>query len=70
MGVEDVSRQAAMDLDLIGRDTEIFPQDRPFNENLQASPEIRSATLRSLIEQSGVGKFDDAGVLHATGKAA
>lgn len=62
MGVEDVARAEAMDLDLLGRDTQIFPQERPFNEDLQATPEIRSDTLRSLLEQSGVGRFNKDGV--------
>ncbi|MBI3886154.1 MAG: hypothetical protein HY302_10540 [Opitutae bacterium] len=42
MGTEDVARADAMALGIIARDTQIFPQERPFNENLQATPEIRS----------------------------
>ncbi|MFA5263062.1 MAG: hypothetical protein WC378_04500 [Opitutaceae bacterium] len=62
MGVEDVARADAMDLGIIERDTQIFPEDRPFNADLKASPEIRSERLRALLEQSGVGHFDDQGV--------
>ena len=58
MGVEDVSRREAMALRLIDRDTQISPQDRPFNQGLQASPAVRSETLRGLLEQSGVGTFE------------
>lgn len=62
MGTEDVSRNDAMDLKIIGRDTQIFPQDRPFNADLQASTEFRSDKLRSLLEASGVGRFNAQGV--------
>lgn len=66
MGTEDVSRDEAIELELIARDTQIFPQDRPFNADLQASPEIRSDKLRALLEQSGVGRFNAQGVfVHA-----
>lgn len=62
MGVEDVDREDAIALKLIDRDTQIFPQDRPFNEDLQATPDIRSDKLRALLEQSGVGRFNQDGV--------
>ncbi|MBI5771914.1 MAG: hypothetical protein HZA93_29345 [Verrucomicrobia bacterium] len=65
-GVEDVSRKDAMDLGLIGRDTQIFPQDRPFNEGLQAAPAVRSERLRALLESTGLGKFNADGVFVAT----
>lgn len=68
MGTEDVSRADAIALDLIGRDTRIFPQRDAFNDELQASPEIRSDHLRSLLEESGVGRFNARGVfVHAKG---
>ena len=66
MGVEDKSRREAMALELIGRDTQIFPQDRPFNAGLQASPEVRSETLRTLLEGTGLGRFNRQGVFVAT----
>lgn len=69
-GTEDVSRGEAMDLDLIGRDTVIFPDDRGFNQDLQASPAVRSDRLRSAIEDTGIGRFDADGVLHFTGDGA
>jgi hypothetical protein len=67
MGLRDVPRRDAMKLGIIGRNTIVPPQDRPFNADLQASPEIRSDTLRSLLEQTGVGQFDSDGVFVATG---
>lgn len=66
MGKEDVARARAVDLGLMNNDTVIFPQERPFNADLKAAPEIRSAKLRTLLEQSGVGRFDNKGVFHAT----
>ncbi|WP_221029903.1 hypothetical protein [Actomonas aquatica] len=63
-GTEDVSRQEAMDLDLIERDTVIFPDDRGFNADLQARPSARSERLRAAIEATGIGRFDAGGVLH------
>lgn len=68
MGVEDVSREDAMALGVIDRDTQIFPQERPFNGDLQATPEVRSEKLRSLLEQSGVGRFTRDGVFVANQK--
>jgi hypothetical protein len=62
MGTEDVDRATAMELGLIGRDTEIFPQERPFNQDLQTDAAVRSTKLRSLLEQSGVGRFNAEGV--------
>lgn len=65
MGVEDVSRTDAIDLEIIDRDTQIFPQERPFNQDLQATPEVRSELLRALLENSGVGRFTTDGVFIA-----
>ncbi len=53
MGVRDIDRDAAMALGLIDRDTQIAPQDRGFNDDLQFKPEIRSAALRRAIEEEG-----------------
>lgn len=58
MGTEDTLRSEAIALELLDRDTQIFPQDRPFNAGLQATPEVRSATLRQLLEATGLGRFD------------
>ncbi len=66
MGTEDRSRAWGMQHNIIGRDTMIFPQDRPFNADLQASPDIRSARLKTLLEASGVGRYDSNGVFVAT----
>lgn len=57
MGVEDVSRAEAMSLGIIDRDMKVEPQERPFNEDLQSSPDVRSDKLRKLLEESGVGYF-------------
>ncbi|MES2692659.1 MAG: hypothetical protein V4773_04240 [Verrucomicrobiota bacterium] len=62
MGVEDTLRSEAIAFELIERDTQIFPQDRPFNQGLQATPEVRSLTLRQLLEATGLGRFDGKGV--------
>jgi hypothetical protein len=68
MGVEDVDRADAVDLGLIERDTQLLPQERPFNADLQATPEVRSERLRSLLEASGVGRFNQDGVFIAVRK--
>lgn len=65
MGQEDVARKEAVALGLLNEDTAIFPQDRPFNQDLQASPDVRSARLRALLEETGIGKFNDKGVFIA-----
>ncbi len=64
MGTEDLSRGDAVELGLIDRDTQIQPQDRPFNADLQAAPELRDSGLRALLEATGLGTFDSAGVFH------
>jgi hypothetical protein len=53
MDVRDVDRDAAMDLGLIDRDTQIPPQDRGFNEDLQVSAGIRSDSLRQALTDEG-----------------
>ena len=70
MGLRDVSRSEAMQLGLIDRDTQIKPQKRNFNADLQSSPEIQSAHLRELLDASGVGKFSADGVFEYTGPGA
>lgn len=67
MGLESISRKRAIDLNLIERDTQIFPQTRDFNDALKASPEVRSERLHALLESTGLGRFDAAGVFHFTG---
>jgi hypothetical protein len=60
MGVRDIDRDESMQLDLIGRDEQIEPQTRGFNEDLAVSPDVRAEDLRqSLIEDLGEGyEFD------------
>lgn len=65
MGTEDVGRRDAMDLGIIDLHTQIFPQDRPFARDVTADLDIRSAKLRALLEESGVGHFNSAGVFVA-----
>jgi hypothetical protein len=61
MDVQDIDRDEAVDLGLIDEDTEIFPQDRGFNDDLQASPDVRNQQLRDAMEDSGAGHFDQDG---------
>lgn len=58
MGQEDVMRRRAVALDIIRPDTVVPPRRTPLNAGLQASPGVRSATLRTLLEQTGLGRFD------------
>lgn len=69
MRVRDVSRSKAMTVGLIDRDTPVQPESRGFNDDLQFSPEIRSAGLKqALIDSAANAKFslqfDAAGTLH------
>lgn len=68
MDVEDIDREEAVALGLIDRDTELLPQDRGFNDDLQASPEVRSEALATALQEhfAGVAEFID-GVLRYTG---
>ncbi len=71
MDVRDVSREEATSLGLIDSNTELMPQDRGLNADLQASPDVRSEKLRSLMEGTGLGAFDADGVfVFSGGKAA
>lgn len=58
MDVRDIARDEAVDLGLIDPDTEIFPRQVDLNDQLQATPEVRSADLRALMEAQGVGHFE------------
>jgi hypothetical protein len=53
MSVRDIDRDTAMSLGLIDRDTQIAPQDRGFNDDLQFSPGVRSAALLRALEEEG-----------------
>jgi hypothetical protein len=68
MDVDDIDRDEAIDLGLIDRDTELFPQSRDFNTDLQASPEVRAASLQAALIESleGLGQWVG-GVLKFTG---
>ncbi|MBI5770831.1 MAG: hypothetical protein HZA93_23845 [Verrucomicrobia bacterium] len=70
MDVQDIDRGEAEDLGLIDRDTELFPQDRDFNTDLAATPEVRDASLRDALAESlaGRARFDAGGVLRLVGR--
>jgi len=55
MGVEDVSRDDAVALGLLSADDQIeMPEDRGFNDDLEATPQIRSDELREkLLDELG-----------------
>lgn len=62
MDVRDIDRDEAEALGLLDASTVLFPQDRDFNADLQASPTIRANWLIDALEESGVGEFNDRGV--------
>lgn len=49
MDVRDVDRTEAIALGLIDRDTPLFPQSRGFNQDLQATPEVRAGALQAAL---------------------
>jgi len=55
MDVADVDRATAIEAGLIDRDTQIAPQDRDFNTDLQASHEVRDAALREALGETLAG---------------
>lgn len=59
MGLADVDRDDAIALGLIDRDEQIRPDDRDLNQDLQATPEVRDASLKSELEEqlAGVAEF-------------
>lgn len=69
MEVVDVDRDTAIEAGLLGPDDVIEPEDREFNLDLEASPDVRSDRLREAISGSlqGIASFDAAGVLRFIG---
>ena len=65
MDVQDVDRDEAIKLGLIDRDTQVVPQSRGFNQDLQASPDVRDNSLKSALQElfKGLARFDSEGVL-------
>ncbi len=65
MDVEDVDRAQAVELGLIDRDTEIFPQSRDFNSDLSATPKVRADALRMALAEAlqGIAEWGANGVL-------
>ena len=70
MGLVSMPRRRAIELGIIDRDTRVVPNPPSFNGGLQTTPDIRSANLRSLLDRTGLGRYDDAGVFHYTGGTA
>jgi len=70
MGVEDVDRDEAVTLGIIGKDEQVKPQHRGLNNGLQSTPQIGSETLRKALESTGIGSFDPEGVFRLKGEAA
>lgn len=64
MDVQDVGRDEAIALGLLTENTELLPQPTDFNADLKATPDIRSDWLRQMLEDTGLGSFDAAGVFH------
>jgi hypothetical protein len=67
MDVESVDRDTAIEAGLIDRDTQLTPQDRGFNEDLQASPQVREGSLKEALREAlaGIASFGADGVLRA-----
>lgn len=61
MGVEDVTREEAMELGLIDLNTRVQPDERAarINEDLELDAGVRSARLREAMEETGLGEFVD-----------
>lgn len=72
MDVDDVDRAEAMELGLIDESTELLPQDRDFNTDLQATPEVNSSSLIEALQEAlnGIARFDSSGVLRYIGGTA
>lgn len=66
-GTRDVDRDQAEQMGVVTKNTKMLPQSRHFNADLSASPEVRSANLRSLMEGTGIGSFDQDGVFNFSG---
>jgi hypothetical protein len=69
MDVTDVDRETAIEAGLIDENTELLPQDRDFNTDLQAAPDVREQSLRTALAEAmqGLAAFDAEGVLRFTG---
>lgn len=65
MDLSDVDRDEAVELGLIDEDTPLFPAAvEDLNATLQATPDVRSTNLRGMLEETGLGTFDEEGVFH------
>lgn len=70
MDVADVDRDEAIDIGLIERDTEITPQDRGFNDDLEAGAYLGSTILDAVQSLFGGRAVNDNGVLRWLGGGA
>lgn len=62
----DIRRDEAIDLGLIEPAEQVTPDDTDLNDDLRASPRLRSRRLRTALESTGLGSFDAEGVFRAT----
>lgn len=71
MDVQDVDRDTAVEVGLIGSDDVVEPQSRDFNQDLEASPDVRAAWLKEGVAESlqGLANFSGDGVLRFSGGA-
>ncbi len=70
MGVEDVSRDEAVALGVMGKTEKVKPEHRGLNNGLQTTPQIGNDALRKALESTGLGTFDAGGVFRLKGEAA
>ena len=64
MWTRNVARQECIDLGVIEPDTQVQPQQREFNDGLQATPAVRSQALReAIVTEAGDQFFFDGDVL-------
>ena len=71
MDVQDIDRREAMKLGIIDRDTKVEADERGFNDDLQASPDVRDQVLKAALQHlfHGLANFDQSGVLRWIGGA-
>lgn len=70
MDLSDVDRDEAVELGLIDEDEQLVPpRVDDLNATLQASPNVRSEALRGMLEETGLGTFDDDGIFNFTAQS-
>lgn len=68
MDVRDITREEAIQLDLIDSDTQIVTQDRGFNDNLEAHASRFNSALQAALEDDPALEIRD-GILRITNRA-